>query len=177
MHDKLERFPLRQAVRLTSPVPAAFPAEGVVGWLSKPDEYVAFVRGEEITLCAASPAAMDEARTLLRQVHGGAAAVGPVAVHALENEDGQCMEPIMSLRITAGREHAIALLALMNERGADVRDVLLQPGRCVIRGEAPLAKLLDWEPAARAASGGTVHIVSWLSRYEVRAAEVAARHS
>lgn len=163
--DKMNLLPLRQSLHPDEEAKHLFATPGVVDWLSKPEKYLITVEAGEGTIHAASESALREARDLLRQVHGGRIALGGTSVHTFVDASGARVEPVMFTRVSAGRDHAMPLLEILKDRGADVQEVELQWDRSVIRAEAPLARLIGSEEAVQELTAGQAHVVSWLARY------------
>lgn len=163
--DKMNLLPLRQSLHPAPEAKHLFATPGVVEWLSKPEKYVITVDGDAGTIHAASESALREARDLVRQVHGGGIALGGTSVHTFVDASGERVEPVMFTRVSAGRDHAVPLLEILKDRGADVQEVELQWDRSVIRAEAPLARLIGSEEAVQELTAGQAHFLSWLARY------------
>lgn len=166
MHsDKRNLLPLRQSLHPGAEAKHLFATPGVVDWLSKPEKFLITVEGDAGTIHAASESALREARELLRQVHGGRITLGETSVHTFVDARGERVEPVMFTRVSAGRDHAVPLLEILKDRGADVQEVELQWDRSVIRAEAPLARLIGSEEAVQELTAGQARFLSWLARY------------
>ena len=163
--NRMNLLPLRQSLHPDEEARHLFAVPGVVDWLSKPEKYLITVDGDEGTIHAASESALREARELVRQVHGGRICLGETSVHTFVDATGARVEPVMFTRVSAGRDHAVPLLDILKDRGADVQEVELQRDRSVIRAEAPLARLIGSEEAVQQLTAGRAHFVSWLTRY------------
>lgn len=165
--DLLDRLPLRQCVTPTGEAGVAFAERKLLDWLSRPAQFQITRYGEGGQIHAASEAALDEARSLLRDAYGELISFGQPVVHTwVCPREEQLMEPIMQLRVEASRAHVLPVLGELKERNADVQEVELEPDRAVVRGEIRLAELLGYERTVEGLTGEAAHVVSRLARYQ-----------
>lgn len=165
--DVLDRLPLRQNVTPKGEATFAFAERKLLDWLSRPAEFQITRYGEGGQIQAASESALDEARSLLREAYGELISFGQPVVHTwICPREEQLMEPIMHLRVEAGRGHVLPVLGELKRRNADVQEVELGVDRAVLRGEIRLADLLGYERAVCGLAGEGAHVVSRLERYQ-----------
>ncbi|WBY01514.1 hypothetical protein PE066_18930 [Ramlibacter tataouinensis] len=165
--DVLDRLPLRQSVKPTGEASFAFAERKLLDWLSRPAEFQITRYGEGGQIHAASESALGEAQSLLREAYGALISFGEPLVHTwICPREEQLMEPIMQLRVEAGRAHVLPALGELKQRNADVQEVELEPDRAVFRAEIRLADLLGYERAVEGLTGEAAHVLSRLLRYQ-----------
>ena len=165
--DVLDRLPLRQCVIPAGEAALAFAERKLLDWLSRPAEFQITRYGEGGQIHAASESALGQARALLREAYGELISFGQPLVHTwICPREEQLMEPIMGLRVEAGRDHVLHALGELKERNADVQEVELEPDRAVLRGEIRLADLLGYERTVEGLTGESAHVMTQLLRYQ-----------
>lgn len=175
MRDPFDLLPLRQAVRPSGAAAPAFAQQALLDGLSRPVRFRISRYGEGGQIRAVSEQALGEARAVLRQAYGELVSFGAPMVHTYVDPAHEIlMEPLMFMRIDAPKSQRQELLALLQERGAQLQEVDQQRHRVVVRAEIRLAKLLGLEREILALGDGSAHVLCWLLRYERAAAEDAA---
>lgn len=167
VRDALDLLPLRQAVTAGEGREAAFARQVLLDRLSKPQRYAIVGHGSGGQILAAGERALAEARTVLRQAYGSAIAFGTPIVHSyVDPRAGERMVPVIFLRIDAPRAHGPQLQQLLNERGADLREIEARRERIVLRAEIELGHALDLESGIAEITDGASQLLSWLVRYQ-----------
>lgn len=165
--DPIDLLPLRQMVAASGDAARVFAGQAMLDWLSRPGRYQLVACGGSAQILAASEWALAEAQVVLRQAYGDLVRFGIPAVHTYVDADsGAAMVPVIFLRIDAARQHAAGLQALLQGRGAQLREVDLQSRRVVLRAELELGRALGLQREIGELTDGAAHILSWLVRYQ-----------
>ncbi len=164
--DPLIKYPLRQSLLPGAKGLAVFARRGPVDWLSRPERYIFVCEGRGGRIYATNEASLEEARQVLRDVHGDQVVAREPEIHTfVDHELDALVEPIMFLRLKSPRAYATLLRDELDRRRADVREENLQRHDVVIRAEMRLADLMGYSTAALEMSNGSVVIWNWLLRY------------
>jgi hypothetical protein len=174
VRDGFDLLPLRQAVRASGDASPVLARQALLDGLSKPGRYRIVRHGDGAQILAASEHALAEARLVLRQAYGSLVQFGIPTVHTYVDTVAEVlMVPVMFLRVDAPRGHMQELLAVLEERSAQAREVEVQRDRVVIRVELPFTRALGLLHAIEQLTDGAAQVLSWLLRYE-RAVEACA---
>jgi hypothetical protein len=165
--DPFDLLPLRQVVRPCGEAAPAFARQALLDGLSRPVRFRISRYGEGGQIRAVSEQALAEARAVLRQAYGELVSFGAPTVHTYVDAQREVlMEPVMFMRIDAPKSQRHELLALLQERGAELLEVDQQRHRVVVRAEIRLARLLGLEHEIQALGDGSAHVLCWLLRYD-----------
>ena len=166
VRNKLDLLPLRQMVAAAGDAGCVLAGQGLLDSLSRPGRFQILRHGHGAQILAASEFALAEARSVLRQAYGELVVFGAPSVHTYLDAPTQAvMVPVMFLRIDAPRAHLKELLALLQARAADQKQVDVQRARVVIRAEVELARALGLQRQVQEATDGAAHSLCWLSGY------------
>lgn len=117
-----------------------------------------------LLLLAQSETVLDEAGRILRDAFGDTLRFSASEVR-LHHEDGW-QQPIMGFRIVAAPPDVGPISGSLARRSARIDDVEVRSGSGVIRGQAPLTRLLGYPRTLSRLSSGTAHATFWLSHYQ-----------
>lgn len=171
LRDPFDLLPLRQVVRPSGAAAPAFARQSLLDGLSRPVRFRISRYGEGGQILAVSEQALSEGRAVLRQAYGDLVSFGAPTVHTyVDPQREMLMEPLMYMRIDAPKAQRRELLALLEDRGAELQEVDQQRHRVVVRAEIRLARLLGLEREILALGDGSAHVLCWLLRYERAAA-------
>lgn len=166
VRDPLDLLPLRQMVHVRGDASRVFARRGLLAWLSKPERFQIVAHGEGGQLLAASEFALAEARVVLQQAYGERVAFGSVVAHSyVDTREEVLMVPVMFLRIDAPRCFRPDLAALLEDRGAEMKEVDVQRDRVVLRAEVEFARALGLHRQVQELTDGSAHFLSWLQGY------------
>lgn len=107
---------------------------------------------------------LDDPRRVLRDAFGSGVRFGAPSVR-LRYADGW-QQPIMGFRVAATAADLPRIESGLAQRGAKIADIERRNDDAVVRGQAPLARLLGYPRALRRLSAGRAHATFWLSHYE-----------
>jgi hypothetical protein len=129
-----------------------------------------------LAIYAAHEAALEAPRRILRDTYGDLVEVRKPKVRYMPGEPAH--EPIMNVRISARREHALALITELKRRGARILEECTRSRGFIVRAEAPMAALLGL-PARldELAQGQAMHSIRLVRYSPARPRSRAARPS
>lgn len=157
-------YPLEQWVTCTDGTPQRRFARKA-GELLRGNEDIALqVTDEGLRLFARLETALAAQREILCDAFGATLRFSAPEVRHLPTDD--CQHPIMGFRIVTGHADVKSIEDSLRRRLAAISDIEFQPSGAVIRGEAPLATLMDYPRTLGRLSSGSAHATMWLSRYE-----------
>jgi hypothetical protein len=131
--------------------------------LSDTDELLSRPVGRGLALFAANEAALEEPARILHDLYGDFLEIQEPTARLIPGEPPQ--EPVMHVRIASRLEHAAAIEAEVRRRGGRVDEQCVRGRTFVLRGEAPLARLLGLPAALEAITGGHAEAAIRLVRY------------
>lgn len=105
-----------------------------------------------------------EPRRVLRQAFGDSVQFAAPAARLLYR--GGWQQPIMGFRVRADRADTRQIQSGLESRAAKIFDVEERGHSSVIRGQAPLARLIGYPGALQRLTDGSAHAIFWLSHYE-----------
>jgi hypothetical protein len=117
-----------------------------------------------LRICAADEDALANAALMLRRIYGGSVDVGPPAVRLMPGPP--LREPVMSIRVSTRGDYNAMVRHELRSRGARLLEECSGSRLFVVRGEAPLARVLGLSAKLLLLTNNTsVHWIR-LSHYE-----------
>ena len=163
--DKPTRFPLRQRWRTTGSLPQG----PELTELSCPRRFLVRVDPGSGQIRAACERTLAQGRAALAEAMapGAVPTFGAIQAHSyVDPHSGEEMEPLVFVYVDAPRPQWQRLSEDLRSRGARMHEVEMQANRVVLRAQLALRRLLGFGGDALAATGGGVHVATWLVRYE-----------
>lgn len=157
-------YPIEQRATHEARLPSGAFARTARELLAGVDDIVFDITRDGLTLFALSEEDLAAPRRLLRDAFGSALRFSAPAVR-LRYADGW-QQPVMGFRIVAAPADIARIERGLTRRGAAIADIERQARNGVIRGQAPLARLLGYPRALHRHHAGTAHATLWLSHYE-----------
>jgi predicted membrane GTPase involved in stress response len=127
------------------------------------DDYLVAGSPAGLLVLAQNELALEEPVAILREVYGSRIAVQ--APRARRIGGARPQEPVMQLRVSLPRRHAEAVKEALATRGAMPAGEYSSANHCVLRYEAPLARLLGLPTELARLTGGRARHWTALSHY------------
>jgi hypothetical protein len=166
--DKPDRLPLRQRWKTTGGEQATVPRTGDCTDPARQPRFRIIADGAfggEVR--ALNELALGQARAAVRDAHLQQVVFEDPTVHTYVDANLQlAMEPLMFVRLNAPRSRCEAIVEELRRRRARLHDVELHNAVAVVRAEAPLERLLGFEPAIAEPAQPAVQVAIWPLRYE-----------
>jgi hypothetical protein len=134
------QYPLESLARRRAALDQLAFAREAHGMLADSDEVMSQPLSHGLAIFAAHEDALEGTRSILRDLYGDFVQVRQPKVRYMPGMPAH--EPIMHVRVSARREHAVVLVAELKRRGARVVEECLRSRVFIVRAEAPLAALL-----------------------------------
>lgn len=116
-----------------------------------------------LAMFAAHEDALERPVAVLQQRYGDAVEIRPPRVRCLPGHPLQ--QPVMALRVAVRREHSLAVLQELRQRGARIEEQCQRGRTFIFRARAPLRDLLGLGERLAALTGGTAQHAMTLSHY------------